>query len=98
MEIVYLPQTRGDLRWMKDYYSRVFPAGARHARLQFEAAEALLRDNPNAGRPGILPGTRELVIPKTPFIIFYRVASDRVEVLRVWDGRALQGKISAPSG
>jgi hypothetical protein len=37
------------------------------------------------------------VILKTPFILFYRVASDRVEVLRVWDGRALHGKISAPS-
>ncbi|MGI2035738.1 type II toxin-antitoxin system RelE/ParE family toxin [Rhizobium panacihumi] len=90
MQIVYLPQTRSDLRWMKEYYSSVFPEGARYARLRFLKAENLLRDNPNAGRPGALPGTRELVIAKTPFLILYRLQADRIEILRVWDARALR--------
>lgn len=88
MKIVYLPQTRDDLRWMKDYYSNVFPEGARHARVRFQKAEKILKDNPHFGRPGALSGTRELVIAKTPFLILYRLRADRIEILRIWDARA----------
>ncbi|EUB95060.1 plasmid stabilization system [Rhizobium sp. CF080] len=90
MKIVYLPQTRADLRWMKDYYTQVFPQGARYARLRFQNAERLLKDNPEIGRPGALPGTRELVIARTPFIILYRIQMDRIEILRIWDGRSIR--------
>jgi len=87
MKIVYLPQTRTDLQWMKEYYTRVFPEGARYARLRFQNAERLLRDNPLAGRPGALPGPRELVIARTPFLILYRIQANRIEILRICDGR-----------
>lgn len=88
MKIVYLPRTRTDLQWMKEYYTHVFPEGARYARLRFQNAEKLLKDNPQAGRPGALPGTRELVIARTPFLILYRIQADRIEILRIWDGRS----------
>ncbi len=44
-----------------------------------------LRDHPAIGRPGRRPGTRELVIEGTRYIVAYRVnnAQSRVEVLRV---------------
>lgn len=45
---------------------------------------AMLADQPGAGRPGRLPGTRELVIPKTRHIGPYRVRGQTVEVLRVF--------------
>lgn len=53
------------------------------------AAEAfrltdLLADNPDLGRPGRVPGTRELVMTHYPYIIPYRVRSGGVEVLRVF--------------
>ena len=38
---------------------------------------------PGAGKPGRIPGTRELVISGPPFILPYRVMQDRVEILRV---------------
>ena len=90
MKIVYLPRTRADLRWMKEYYTHVFPEGARYARLRFQNAEQLLKDNPQAGRPGALSGTRELVIARTPFIILYRIQAERIEILRIWDGRSFR--------
>ena len=37
-------------------------------------AVQMLADHPHAGRAGWMPGTRELVIAGTPFIIPYRVA------------------------
>jgi toxin ParE1/3/4 len=47
-------------------------------------AVALLAEQPGLGRPGRLPGTRELVVPKTRYIVPYRVRGQTVEVLRVF--------------
>ncbi|MDG2530008.1 type II toxin-antitoxin system RelE/ParE family toxin [Caulobacter endophyticus] len=41
---------------------------------------------PDQGRTGRRPGTREMVVPRTPFIIAYRVSKDRIEILRVMHG------------
>jgi plasmid stabilization system protein ParE len=40
--------------------------------------------NPAMGRPGRVSGTRELVVPDTPYIVPYRVRRNAVEVLRVF--------------
>lgn len=43
-----------------------------------------LATHPLLGRPGRLPGTRELIISGTPFIVPYRVREDEVVILRVF--------------
>jgi toxin ParE1/3/4 len=45
-----------------------------------------LADHPEIGRPGRIPGTRELVITNTPFVVPYRVRGDLIEVLSVFHG------------
>jgi toxin ParE1/3/4 len=52
----------------------------------FETVEGLLSENADLGRPGRVPGTRELVISGTPFIVPYRVDGDAIQVLRVLHG------------
>lgn len=47
-------------------------------------AVATLAEQPALGRPGRIPGTRELVVPKTRYIVPYRVQGQTVEVLRVF--------------
>lgn len=47
-------------------------------------AVALLAEQPGLGRPGRLPGTRELLVPKTRYVVPYRVRGRLVEVLRVF--------------
>ena len=47
-------------------------------------AVAMLVQQPDMGRPGRVPGTRELVVPKTRYIVPYRVRGDAVEILRVF--------------
>jgi predicted transcriptional regulator len=51
------------------------------------AAWLILSTQPQMGRPGRLPGTRELVLSGTPFIVPYRVKRERLELLAVFDGR-----------
>jgi len=43
-----------------------------------------LRNNPEFGRTERVAGTRELVIPKTPFIVLYRVNGQSLEILRIY--------------
>lgn len=45
---------------------------------------AQLAQQPGLGRPGRMPGTRELVVQKTRYIIPYRVRGETVEILRVF--------------
>jgi len=52
---------------------------------------------PNIGRPGRVPGTRELVIGGTPFIAAYRVRENEVTVLRVLHGARRWGDRSDPA-
>jgi toxin ParE1/3/4 len=61
------------------------PAAAKRVALHIlYCVEYLLSENPKLGAPGRVPGTRELVIPKTPYIVPYRVRGSRIEIARVY--------------
>jgi plasmid stabilization system protein ParE len=47
-------------------------------------AVAILAEQPGLGRPGRVPGTRELIVAKTRYIVPYRVRDETVEILRVF--------------
>jgi toxin ParE1/3/4 len=36
-----------------------------------------------SGRPGVVPGTRILVIPRVPYVAIYRVREDAAEIIAV---------------
>jgi plasmid stabilization system protein ParE len=88
MRVVYVRSALPDLSWFRAYYEAIFPEGARNALLQRRAIERLLRENPFVGRV-VQEDTNTRVFPisRTPFIVVYRVMGDRIEVLRLWDGR-----------
>lgn len=54
------------------------------ARIDREAR--LLSRFPRSGRLGRVPGTRERVVGRTPFVLAYRIVSDNVRILRVYRG------------
>jgi plasmid stabilization system protein ParE len=60
------------------------PAAARLVVGRVLAAVNLVVDQPGLGRPGRVPGTRELVVPKTRYLVPYRVRRDTIEILRVF--------------
>ena len=60
------------------------PAAARLVVQRVLAAVAMLAVQPALGRPGRVPNTRELVVPKTRYIVPYRVRGDTIEILRVF--------------
>lgn len=45
--------------------------------------QALIGTPPMSGRPGRKPGTRELVISKTPFVAVFRAKGQTIQILRL---------------
>ena len=52
-------------------------------------AIARLEPGPRRGRPGRVPGTRELLITRYPYIVIYEVDGDDVTVARILHQRML---------
>jgi toxin ParE1/3/4 len=57
---------------------------ARQVVTRVIGAVLLLAQQPGLGRPGRVPGTRELLVGKTRYIVPYRVRGDTIEILRVF--------------
>jgi plasmid stabilization system protein ParE len=89
MDIVFLASAKADLRWFKQYYTAVFPEGKANADRQFLSCLAAIRTNPMSGpMSGLYRGARRYRVSRTPFAFIYRVRADRIEIIRVHDGRS----------
>jgi toxin ParE1/3/4 len=87
MKVVWSPEAIDDLAALRAFIAENDPGAARRIVLAIlRHIEELLPDNPEMGRPGRVPGTRELVIPRTPFIAPYRFSGNTLQVLRVYHG------------
>jgi toxin ParE1/3/4 len=85
MNPIWSPEAIADLVALRAYIAQDDPAAAqRVARHIVRNVETLLPNSPELGRPGRVPGTRELVIPRTPYIVPYRLVGNTIQVLRVF--------------
>ncbi|MGH6916937.1 MAG: type II toxin-antitoxin system RelE/ParE family toxin [Geminicoccaceae bacterium] len=86
MEVRWLDDALADVTEIYRYVAADDPRAAARVIQRIQAAVRLLAQMPQRGRPGRWPGTRELVIPRTAFIVPYRVRGDLIEILRVFHG------------
>jgi len=84
VKLVWSPEARIDLREIVLYLSEKNPYAAEALHERIEAVATDIIDTPYIGRPGRLPGTRELVITNAPYILPYQIRSGRIEILRVY--------------
>ncbi len=86
MKIRWLRKALENIEQEAEYISRENPAAANAVVQRIYNSVALLADNPTLGHPGRIPGTRELVVPDTSYIIPYRVRPglEQIEILRVF--------------
>ena len=66
-----------------EYIAADNPTVASEVAQRIWDASQILADQPGMGRPGRVPGTRELVIPGLPYILPYVEKRDAVVILRV---------------
>lgn len=85
MTLIWSPESISDLISLRAHIARDDPADAKRVALHIlYCVEHLLSENSRFGRPGRVPGTRELAIPKTPYIVPYRVRGATIEIARVY--------------
>lgn len=84
LEVVWLRKALLNLDEEAAYIARDSPHAAQQVVARIVHAVELLRQQPGLGRPGRVPGTRELPVPNTRYVIPYRVRAKRIEILRVF--------------
>jgi toxin ParE1/3/4 len=87
VKVVWTRKASRHLRAAYDYWASESAPTAADTMLEriFSAVE-LVQRYPEAGRPGRVAGTRELVIVPTPFLIAYRVRRGKIEILSLLHG------------
>ncbi len=86
MRVKWLREARANLDAEAEFISQDSPAAAGRMIEAIQSAVAGLTKHPAMGRPGRVVGTRELVVPGTPYVIPYRVKDNTVEIIRVFHG------------
>lgn len=71
------------MRAIKAYIAKQNPDAARHVIAVIRRDVNALINQPDIGRTGRLPGTRELVISLYPYIVAYREQRDEMHILAV---------------
>lgn len=75
-----------DFEEAQDYIAQDNPLAAQAVAQRIADASRRLIEHPEIGRPGHVPGTREWVVSRTPYLLVYRInpAKQALEILRVW--------------
>jgi toxin ParE1/3/4 len=84
LRIKWLRQALLDLDEVETYVAQENPLAAVEVVLKIIKTISLLSQQPGLGRVGRIPGTKELVVPSTPYIVPYRVKDNFVQILRVY--------------
>lgn len=84
MQVKWLRTALRNLDEEAAYIAADDAAAARRVVQRVLDAAAVLEQQPALGRPGRVPGTRELVVDKTRYVVPYRVRLETIEILRVF--------------
>jgi len=84
LRVRWLSRALLDLDSTEAYIAQDDPQAAVGVILKIVRAVSLLKEQPGLGRAGRVPGTKELIVSNTSYIVPYRVKDDVVQILRVY--------------
>jgi toxin ParE1/3/4 len=84
LRVKWLRQALQNLADEADFIAQDSPKSAAELIKHLMQSADSLATHPQMGRPGRVPGTRELVVTRFPYILPYRVRGENVEILRVF--------------
>jgi toxin ParE1/3/4 len=87
MQIVWTAAALLDLAAIRQFIAADNPRAADRQVQLILAGVATLLQFPQIGRPGRVPGTHELVIGRTPYLVPYRLRGETIEIARVLHAR-----------
>lgn len=86
MRLVLAERALRDLTDAITFVAQDDPVAAERMAARIREAAGLLTQFPNLGQPISDRGQRVFSVAGTPFRLIYRVAADRLTVLRIWHG------------
>ena len=84
MIVRFSPSAQADIQSIYDYIAHENPTIAAQVVGAIETATLRLAQFPLSGRMGAVEKTRELVIPRLPYIAVYRVRDEEVQIIAVF--------------
>lgn len=87
MKVVWSRRAIGHLAKLRKHIEKSSEQNAVLVAKRILTAIDILQTQPEIGRTGRRLGTRELIIPDTPYIVPYRIRRDQVELLAIFHGR-----------
>jgi toxin ParE1/3/4 len=89
MKVRWTLPAADQLREVYDFIAADNLTAARRTVERIRQAIRIASVMPLSGRPGRTAGTRELIVPNTPYIVAYKIDSNHLHVLAVWHGARL---------
>ena len=83
MQIKWTKKAISNLEKEFEYIAKDNPEAAEKIAKQIKETVEKLKTYKLIGRPGRFSSIRELVIPKLPYIIPYRIKKDTIEIIRI---------------
>lgn len=83
MNIEFAQRALQDMRGQTDFIAGDKPGAALKIASRIKSSIQNLAAFPNMGRAGSRSGTRELAVPKTAFVVVYRVVKNKIVILRI---------------
>jgi addiction module RelE/StbE family toxin len=83
MDIVWRRMALDDLEAARRYITEHNPRAASRIHAAILNSVGRLANHPSLGRPGRVDGTRELVVPRTPYLVAYAVLDGQVMILAI---------------
>jgi plasmid stabilization system protein ParE len=83
MRLRYKARALRHIEAIHGYIAKHDPAAAARVVRRIEHSMGRLTSLPLSGRPGVVAGTRILVVPGLPYVVIYRVREEDVDILAV---------------
>jgi toxin ParE1/3/4 len=86
MDLRWTEDAAADVERIADYLFEHLPVRAADLVTKIFNVPGDLLIFPNRGRPGKMPGTRELVLTPLPYLVVYRIEGESIQILRILHG------------
>ena len=89
MKVIWSAASERHLQEVVEYLQGESAAGAVTIRRRILETVRRVGQMPYSGRIGRIDGTREAVVPRSPYIVVYQVSAQTVDILGIWHGARL---------
>jgi toxin ParE1/3/4 len=87
MKILWSPTAISDLESIRKYIAQDRPVATAQVASRIKESINQLSRFPLSGRAGRVPGTHELIIPETSYIVAYAIQDNEVRIAAILHGR-----------